>query len=257
MLRSLVHRARRAIQPSVAWLNRQATRQGFTLQAWMDIDERNRWFPPEFRSRFGGFHPPGEQREYLRVFEHDRVRSDMLVLLLRELVVAKVPGAMAELGVHHGWSARLIHHYVPERRFYLLDTFEGFKTADLKAESVPVGFNAAPAFDDTSIELVRKNISPVSDKLSFVPGWFPASATEALRNDTFAFVHLDADLEAPILAGLEFFWPRLSEGGMVVVHDYNAWPGARSAVDGFRARTRLIATPMPDKSGSIVLRKCP
>jgi len=221
----------------------------------MDIDERNLWFPSEFREHFGGFQPPGEQREYLRCFENDRVRSDMLVLLLREMIVSKIPGSMAELGVHHGWSARLIHHYCPERSFYLLDTFKGFAAADLKTESVRVGFNTAPAFDDTSIELVRKIIGPVSAALQFVPGWFPDSATDALRADRFAFVHIDADLEAPILAGLEFFWPRLSDGGIVVVHDYNAWPGARVTVDQFRKRTHLIATPMPDKCGSIVLRK--
>jgi len=45
-----------------------------------------------------------------------------------------------------------------------------------------------------------------------------------MQNDRFAFVHLDADLEAPIAAGLEFFWPRLTPGEWIVVHDYNAWP---------------------------------
>lgn len=223
----------------------------------MDVDERNRWFPQEFRDRFGGFSPPGEKREYLRVFEYDRVRSDMLALLLREIVVAQVPGSLAELGVHQGASARLIHHYCPERRFYLLDTFEGFAAKDLKAEGMPVGFNGEAAFANTSLELARRNIAPVSDTLRFIQGWFPQSATEEMRADRFAFVHLDADLEAPILAGLEFFWPRLSDGGMIVVHDYNAWPGARTAVDAFRQRTRVVAIPMPDKSGSVVLRKPP
>ncbi len=255
MLRPLVQRLRRTLQPSLAWLGRQVSRQGCSIQSWMDIDERNAWFPPEFRQRYGGFNPPGEQREYVRIFEHDRVRSDMLVLLLREIVVGKVPGSMAELGVHHGGSARLIHHYCPERRFYLLDTFTGFTEADLKAESLAVAFNTAPAFNDTNVDLVRKNIAPVNDSLEFVPGWFPASATPAMQQERFAFVHLDADLEAPILAGLEFFWPRLSDGGIVVVHDYNGWPGARAAVDGFRQRTPLVAIPMPDKCGSIVLRK--
>ena len=221
----------------------------------MDIDERNRWFPPEFRQRFGGFHPAGGSRRYLPSFPFDRVRSDMIALLLREIVVNHVPGSFAELGVHHGWSARLIHHYCPERRFYLLDTFAGFTAHDLKHETVAVGFNAGPAFADTTVELVRANIAPVGTTLEFVPGWFPASATAAMRDDRFAFVHLDADLEAPITAGLEFFWPRLSPGGMVLVHDYNAWPGARQAVDHFRQHHPVRAVPMPDKAGSIVLLK--
>ena len=221
----------------------------------MDIDESNRWFPAEFRERFGGFHPPGEVRDFQRVLGSDRVRSDMLALLLREIVVWEVPGSLAELGVHHGWSARLIHHYCPERRFYLLDTFCGFAATDLKMESLGVDFNEQQAFDDTSLELVRTNIQPIGDTLEFVPGWFPGSATSAMRNDRFAFVHLDADLEAPTSSGLEFFWPRMSPGGIIVVHDYNAWPGARIAVDQFRRREQFVAVPMPDKSGSIVLVK--
>lgn len=221
----------------------------------MDIDEANLWFPPAFRARFGGFQPPGEHRAYHRVFPTDRVRSDMLALLLREIIVAKIPGSLAELGVHHGWSARLIHHYCPERRFYLLDTFKGFASADLEKESLGVVFNEQAAFNDTSVALVRKNIQPIGDTLRFVPGWFPASATSAMQEDRFAFVHLDADLEAPIAAGLDFFWPRLAPGGMIVVHDYNAWPGARLAVDTFRQREKIVAVPMPDKAGSIVLLK--
>jgi hypothetical protein len=42
---------------------------------------------------------------------------------------------------------------------------------------------------------------------------------------------------------------------MIVVHDYNAWPGARIAVDRFRNRETPVAVPMPDKAGSIVLIK--
>lgn len=255
MLRPLAHRLRRFLRPWLPWIARQAGGEGCSLQPWMDIDERNWWFPAEFRARFGGFNPPGEQREYVRVFEYDRVRSDMLILLLREILTARVPGSFAELRVHQGASARLIHHYCPERRLYLLDTFTGFTPEDLEAESMAVGFNKTPAFNDTSVEMVRRNIAPVGPTLEFVPGWFPASATPALREDRFAFVHLDADLEAPIRAGLEFFWPRLNDGGMIVVHDYNAWPGARAAVDEFRQRTPVVAIPMPDKSGSIVLRK--
>ena len=255
MIRSFARRLRRFVEPSFSWLERQAARKNFFLQSRMDVDEASLWFPAEFRERFGGFNPPGEARDYRRVFPGDRTRSDMLALLLREIVVSKIPGSFAELGVHHGWSARLIHHYCPERRFYLLDTFEGFAAADLKRESFGIGFNAQPAFGDTSIELVRKNIQPVGTTLEFVPGWFPDSATAAMRADRFAFVHLDADLEAPIGSGLEFFWPRLASGGMIVVHDYNGWPGARIAVDRFRQQEKVVAVPMPDKSGSIVLVK--
>jgi O-methyltransferase len=179
----------------------------------------------------------------------------MLVLLLREITVNAVHGAMAELGVYRGISARLLHHYCPERKLYLFDTFSGFTDADMAKESMRVVYNQTQQFADTNVALVLRTIEPRNPNVTPVPGSFPDSLTPEIRNETFAFVHLDADLEEPTRSGLEFFWSRLNPGGFLVVHDYNAWPGVRIAVDEFRRSQVIAAVPMPDKSGSIVLAK--
>jgi O-methyltransferase len=225
------------------------------LQYLMDINPASRWFSPVFVANFGGFHPPGDERMLNVMHPGDRVRSDMLLLLLREITVRKVPGAMAELGVHRGTSARLLHHYCPERKLYLFDTFAGFPEKDFAKESINVGYNQRQQFTDTDVDIVLRAIAPLNSNVIPIVGWFPASATPQVSSETFAFIHLDADLEAPISAGLDFFWPRLSTGGIVVVHDYNAWPGSRVAVDRFLLMHHAAAVPMPDKSGSIVLVK--
>jgi O-methyltransferase len=225
------------------------------LQYVMDIDPSSPWFSQKFVSNFGGFHPPGDTRVLNRLHPGDRVRSDMLLLLLREIIIRKVPGAMAELGVHRGTSARLLHHYCPERKLYLFDTFTGFAAADFAKESIKIGYNQQQQFTDTDVDIVLRAISPRNANTIPIVGWFPASVTPEVSAENFAFVHLDADLEAPIAAGLDFFWPRVNAGGFVVVHDYNAWPGARLAVDHFLSGNRAAAVPMPDKSGSIVLVK--
>lgn len=239
----------------IARLEKSVRPLGAHIQYLMDIDSSSWWFPKELVARFGGFHPPGAQRELVHSFPCDQVRADMLLLLLREITVRAVPGSLAELGVHRGASARLLHHYCPERKLYLFDTFSGFSTADLAAESMTTGYNQNAQFNDTDVATVLRTIEPISANVVPVVGWFPASVTAAIAAETFAFVHLDADLEAPTAAGLDFFWPRLNRGGFVVVHDYNAWPGARLAVDAFRQRENVVAIPMPDKSGSIVLGK--
>ncbi len=240
---------------SVEEFDQMADRFGGHFQFRMDIDPASHWNSPGFLKIFGGFQPPGESRPLRRSGNGDRVRSDMLLLLLREITVRKIPGALAELGVYQGDSATLLHHYCPERRLYLFDTFAGFSSNDLAKESIDLHFNQQQQFTDTGVDLVLRRIGSNSDNLIVVAGWFPASASEQALAETYAFVHLDADLEAPISAGLEFFWPRLSPGGFVVVHDYNAWPGTRLAVDQFRERERPVAIPLADKSGSIVLVK--
>jgi O-methyltransferase len=244
-----------ARRPDLAALEAQARTLGAHVQYVMDIDPTSWWSAKELTARFGGFHPPGEQRTLMPSFPGDQVRTDMLTLLLREITVQAVPGAMAELGVHRGGSARLLHHYCPERKLFLFDTFSGFTDGDMAKESMRVGYNEKQQFADTDCASVLRTIAPRTPNAILVPGWFPSSVTPEISHETFAFVHLDADLEEPTRSGLEFFWPRLNRGGFVVVHDYNAWPGARIAVDDFRRKQAVAAIPMPDKSGSIVLAK--
>jgi O-methyltransferase len=47
-------------------------------------------------------------------------------------------------------------------------------------------------------------------------------------------VNLDADLYQPTKAALEFFYSRLSPGGVIFIHDHNyKWEGIKKAVDEF------------------------
>jgi O-methyltransferase len=75
--------------------------------------------------------------------------------------------------------------------------------------------------------------------------------------DEYAFVSLDVDLYQPILAGLEYFYPRLSAGGYIFIHDYNnaRFSGVRMAVEAFLAHTHAPALPLPDFAGSLILTK--
>jgi len=180
----------------------------------------------------------------------------MIVLLLRELLVRKVEGALAELGVYRGYSARLIHHYMPEREFYLFDTFTGFDERDVKAEQARTGRQeTTAAFSQPGVERALRNIAPQNANVKVFPGYFPESAPPRLREQRFAFVHLDADLYEPMLAGLTFFYERVAPGGFILAHDYNSWPGARKAVQEFFRDKPEIPIPMPDKSGSALIVK--
>ena len=227
--------------------------RSFFLQGQMDIHPNARW-PATNRDETGGFFPKGEERRIHDLEPWDNTRRDMLVLLLRLLVTQRVPGAFAELGVYQGRTARLIHHYAPERPLHLFDTFEGFTERSSAAELRSVGSSAAQ-FSDTSLEAVRRFVAQQNGNVHFHKGYFPESIPAPLQAQEFAFVHLDADLYEPIVEGLRFFYPRVPRRGIIVVHDYNSWPGARRAVDEFFEDKVELPIPMPDKSGSAVMVK--
>lgn len=111
-------------------------------------------------------------------------------------------------------------------------------------------------FSDTSVEYVRNRL-PFPQNALFYPGYFPET-TKDIPERSFAFISLDADLYAPIRAGLEYFYPRLSSGGMILLHDYNntQFRGCREAVRQYEEENQaLLLVPLSDLHGTAVIIK--
>ena len=86
-------------------------------------------------------------------------------------------------------------------------------------------------------------------------GYFPETI-KGLENEIFALVNMDADLYNPTIAGLEFFYPRLSPGGVMLVHDYNPkWEGVMKAVDEFSRKIPESVISLPDMDGTVMIIK--
>lgn len=56
-------------------------------------------------------------------------------------------------------------------------------------------------------------------------------------------------------AGLEFFFPRLSKGGMIICHDFSfgIWNGVTKAVDEFCQKNNTCTMLLPDSDGGIAI----
>jgi O-methyltransferase len=184
----------------------------------------------------------------------DKVRFFNWWFQVEELKKKQVLGTFAELGVYKGDSARILHQLDPERVFHLFDTFEGFSAPDLENETGEAATYTPRNFADTTVDKVRNHIDG-NKNIIFHKGHFPET-TYGLENELFALVNLDADLYKPTIAGLRFFYPRLSPGGVIFIHDYNdKWEGIKQAVDEFCI---LIEEPMiriSDREGTIMIIK--
>lgn len=204
------------------------------------------------------------------------VRSRCIGQLARRIRQLRIPGSLAELGVYRGDTAWQMNALFPDRKLYLFDTFEGFDARDVVREQPRAASGEASPhaktgrFADTSPEAVMARM-PHPQMVELCPGYFPESlgqlggresdglAGEA--EDSFALVSLDPDLYAPTLAGLEYFYPRMSSGGAIVVHDYNnlQFEGVKRAVTEFeqavvkRTGQPLHMVPLADLHGSCVI----
>ncbi len=183
----------------------------------------------------------------------DKTRFFNFWFQIERLKKEKVPGAFAELGVYQGDSALILHLMDKSRAFHLFDTFSGFTKKDLQTESGEAATYTKHNFADTSLERVKKKLS--DPQFVFHKGYFPETVKE-VENEKFALVNMDVDLYNPTKAGLEFFYPRLTPGGILIIHDYNTkWPGIMKAVDDFARTIPEPLVPLTDKDSSVMILK--
>lgn len=96
---------------------------------------------------------------------------------------------------------------------------------------------------------------PNPDKAVVKQGWFPETALD-LEKEKFALVYMDAGLYAPTMAGLQFFFPRLSQGGIILLMGAAdpACPSVGVAVADFESRYgALLMLPVGDVRGSVMI----
>ncbi len=145
---------------------------------------------------------------------------------------------VAEGGVYQGELSEIINKVFINHKLYLFDTFEGFVQKDIETErNNSFSEMGAGHLDNTSEEMVlARMIKP--ENVIIRKGYFPDTA-KGLEEKKFCFVSLDFDLYNPTLAGLRFFWPRLVDKGVILVHDYYSigYKGVKKAIEDFLAET--------------------
>jgi len=185
----------------------------------------------------------------------DKVRLYTFWLQIDRLSREGVSGDFAELGVYKGHSAKLIHLMAPQRILHLFDTFNGFTSLDLKQETGEATEYNEKSFADTSLTKVLSYIAADQSYLKAHSGYFPET-TKDLHDTRYAFVHIDADLYLPTKAGLDYFYPKLNPGGVIIVHDYNhKWEGLCKAVDEFVASIPETPILIADLDSSVMIVK--
>ncbi len=198
----------------------------------------------------------GEIRTAMEMRSVMDLRCSALRLIARDMTARGTEGAVAELGVYRGAFAAEINRAFPAKPLYLFDTFAGFDARDLEAEGEENQHRQT--FCDTSVEVVCKAL-PHPEQATFIKGYFPESLAQSddLQDMTYAFVSLDPDLYQPALRGLEYFYPRLAKGGMIMVHDYNSlqFPGVGKAVSEYASAHGITPVPLMDLHGTAVIVK--
>lgn len=183
-----------------------------------------------------------------------RARKDFLEKAAIIVKEKKLSGSVAELGVYRGDFAKEINSVFSDRKLYLYDTFDGFPEEDLRFEITNgLLLNEAGKMTNTSVDYVLDKM-PYKEKCMVRKGYFPESAVG--DDERFAFVSIDVDLYKPTLAGLEYFWPRMTASGYILVHDYfsYAYVGAGKAIDEFSEKYKKAIIPIGDTCSVVFVK---
>lgn len=154
-----------------------------------------------------------------------------------------IEGSVGEAGVLRGEFAKHINRVFYDRKCYLFDTFDGFTEEDINKEPSKSAV-VANQFKNVNVESVLAKM-PNRENIVVKIGRFPETA-EGIA-DRFAFVNLDMDLYQPTLEGLRFFYPLMSNGGVILIHDYFTWayPNVKKAVADFETEMGIKLHKMP------------
>ena len=142
-------------------------------------------------------------------------------------------GNFAEVGVYKGGSAEIIAtNKNKNKNLYLFDTFEGMPETNKKYDN----FHKKNDFSDTSYENICFEFSK-HDNVFVYKGIFPDEHGEKIQNEIFSLVHLDVDIYKSYIDCLNFFYPKMTNGGIIILDDYLSpnCEGAKLAIDEFFA----------------------
>ncbi|MDR2571328.1 MAG: class I SAM-dependent methyltransferase [Oscillospiraceae bacterium] len=194
-----------------------------------------------------------------------RIVSDGLSMVSKEGLFAtlsackyaiqnNIDGDFVECGVWRGGNAiiaaSVFKEYGSSKKVWLFDTFEGFVEVKLsKNDRGSLGqvhtMDRMDAFHErfynpshcgNSISEVRntfKRYGLLDDNVIFVKGDVMETLEDENIPDKVAVLRLDTDWYDSTRKELEVFYPRLSNGGVLIIDDYGFCHGCRTAVEQY------------------------
>lgn len=182
-------------------------------------------------------------------------------------LAAGVEGDFVECGVNRGFLSTAVMEYLGwnarQRTFYLFDSFDGVKedllTPEERAQGRVETYRRAKERGEVAmdVEEARRTFARW-DRVRIVPGFVPGTLTQ-VAIDAVAFLHLDMNAALPEYEAATFFWPRIVEGGVVLMDDYcnSGYPQQHEYLTKFAAGVGASILALPTGQGLIVKRSPP
>ena len=140
-----------------------------------------------------------------------------------------VVGDVAEIGCSFGgtavFAASVLQKYSPEKTYYCFDTFSGFVEDQFDSDlSQGTPLQARHRYSANSLGLVRRILDLHECQDVVLVKGDVKKIDESRLSTSYSVVFLDVDLSEPTYAALVKFYPRLTDGGIILVDDCSDEP---------------------------------
>lgn len=178
----------------------------------------------------------------------DQIEKDELRIILAQLegvLNANIPGDVVEFGCYAGTTSlfltRLLIAKESTKHLYVYDSFDGLPEKSHHDES-PLGIDFKRGELRTTKNIFIENFRRAGVPLPHITKkWFHEVEEHELPG-SICFAFLDGDYYKSIRASLDLITPRLSQGAIIIVDDYQneKLPGAKKAVKDWNASGRFV-----------------
>ncbi|MCC6138367.1 MAG: class I SAM-dependent methyltransferase [Bdellovibrionaceae bacterium] len=201
------------------------------------------WLPVDFTH---------EDREVFEFVKPYTLTSPERIISLRQavkhIVDNRLEGSFVECGVWRGGSMMavaktLLYLNEKNRDLFLFDTYEGMSEptaldVDHKGESATENWQTLNTWVAVSEARVKENILKTgydASKIHLIKGKVEDTLPEKAPAK-IALLRLDTDWYESTKHELEHLYPRLVQGGILIIDDYGHFKGSRQATDEYFAR---------------------
>lgn len=173
-------------------------------------------------------------------------------------VASRLPGDFVECGVNKGLMSSSIMHSLnwdtQDKNFWLLDTFAGTDLSLLTSEEFAHVRERdteliASGYYASGVDEVVANFAEWAN-VRIIQGSVPGTL-ERITASSIAYLHIDMNASTPEIAALDFLWPRLTEGAVVLLDDYayRGYEPQYRAVQSFAQRRGVVVLSLPTGQG--------
>jgi O-methyltransferase len=213
---------------------------------------------PRFRSAYRRGMNSGHSFNSIEGSDHEiGIEWSVYICCWAAMQAARLPGDFVECGVNTGITSLAVCEYIDFNRtgkcFWLFDTFCGIPEEQMNEKEKALDRQRYNSWWYSDCWEQTKANFAAFPKASLIRGTVPPSLA-TVQIDKVCYLSIDMNIAYPERAAVEFFWPKLVPGAVVILDDY-AWKDheeQKRAMDEFATSQGVSVLTLPTGQGMLI-----